>query len=93
MSSPCTPVDLSCGFLRRKKLATVSGRAGEPCLDVLLCFSSRNLFGDGYSSRSPLGVLPSCCPIILLALFGHLGVFAVFSFPHPFVLCCPPRVL
>ena len=38
--------------------------------------------------RSPLGVLPSCCPLVLLALSGHslaffclLGVLILFSFP------------
>ena len=52
------------------------------------------------SSSSPLGVLPSCYPVALLVLCGHglsfcclLGVFMLFSFPHPFVPCCPPHVL
>ena len=47
-----------------------------------------------------LFALPSCCPVLLLALSGHslsffcpLGVFVLFSFPHAFVFCCPPHVL
>ena len=53
-----------------------------------------------FSSCSPLGVLPSCCPVVLLALSSHslslycpFGVFVLFSFPYPFILCSPPHVL
>ena len=28
-----------------------------------------------------------------LPFFGLLGVFVLLSFPHPFVLCCPPHAL
>ena len=49
-------------------------------------------------SCSPLDVLPSCFPVVLLALSGRslssfcpLGVFMLLSFPPPFVICCPPR--
>ena len=47
---------------------------------------------------SPLGVLPSCCPVVSLALSvtGCLllcCVFVLFSFSHPFLLCCPFLVL
>ena len=67
---------------------------------VLLPSSSCLLVLSSFSSCSPLGVLPLCCLVVLLALSGHslsffcpLGVFVLFSFPHPFVLCCPPHVL
>ena len=64
------------------------------CPLLVLLFSSPLLL-------LPLGVLPSCCPVILLALSHHslsffcpLGVFALFSFPHCFCpllsLPCPP---
>ena len=138
LSSPCRPLVL---FLRgslvgRQKLATVSGRAGKPCPDVLL-FSSGQSF---WSSPPHVLLLASCCPssgfhwqrlpaylwsyrrpvfllsslpfsplvlllacsphVVLLVLSGDslsffcpLGVFVLFSFPHPFVLCCPPHVL
>ena len=64
------------------------------CVSLVLSFSSPLVL------RSRLGVLPSCCPVVLLELSGHslaffcpLGVFILFSFPHPFALCCPPHVL
>ena len=55
------------------------------------------------SSRRRLVFLLSSLPLLRLfssALSGHslssfrpLGVFVLFSFPHPFVLCCNPHVL
>ena len=60
-------------FSRRKKLATVSGRAGEPCPDVLF-FSCCNLVGPVLLFYCFLGVfftplvllvcslMLSCCP-------------------------------
>ena len=54
-----------------------------------------------FCSNSPLGVLPSCCPAVLLAVSATAcllvcGGFVLLSFPHPFVLCvlcCPSVVL
>ena len=110
-----------CWYRRKKKLATVVGRAAKPCpvflalspscSSVLLLPSCSPSSGVHWPrlpppcrlflccSCSPVGVLPSCCPVVPLALSGHslsffcpLGVFVLFSFPHPFVLCCPPHV-
>ena len=76
---------MSSSFAFPLALATVSGR-GKPRPGVLL-FSSCCIF---------FSVLSSACSSIafLLSFFRcSLAVAARFSFPHPFVLCCPPHVL
>ena len=95
-------------LLRRLAFVTVSGHADTPYPDVLFFSSSQNLFGPLFLMFfqpisvllpcSPLGMLPSCRPVVLLALSVTASllvcdVFVLFSFPHPFVLSCPFLVL
>ena len=114
MSSPCPPVALFlAGPFRRKEEAGHSvrpcRRALSGCPPLLRLLQSLRLSSSCFfycllvillhSSRSPLCVLPSCCPFgvvrsqLVLLLSSWLGVFVVFSCPHSFVLCYPPHVL
>ena len=63
-------------------------RCTPPAPVVVLYFSCLLFL---FSSCSPLGVFPSCCPVILLALSGHSLSF--FCPLDVFVLCFPSLIL
>ena len=100
MSSPCRAVVLSLrgSLVGKKKLATVSGRAREPIRMSSSSSSCRNLFGPALlvffswlhccpSSGVHWPRLPSSLSLVLSSS-SPLVLLVLFSFPHPFVLCC-----
>ena len=76
-----SPVLLLWGSLvGKKKLATVLGRAGEPCPDVLLCSSCSSPFG-------PVLLTFFCCLlVVLLQVFIGRGCRPISGCPPPFVV-------
>ena len=104
LSSCCPLLVRFSGSLRDKSWPQCQAALASPPLLPSLqsfwsCPSSSCLSLVLSSSSSPLVLLLACSPhVVLLALSGHslsffcpLGVFVLFSFPHPFVLlmsCC-----
>ena len=89
LSSSCSSIAFWLSFVGSSLAA-----AASLCPVVLLPSSSCLSFV--LSSSSPL-VLLLACPLMLsccpLGVVRSLGVFVLLSFPHPFVLRCPPYVL